>query len=124
MGFFIYIVYLATSAAMILWVGRTLHTHGQVFLLRNFKGNEVLAGAISHLMLAGFYLITFGLILVTLTWGHAPRTLDQGFEFLCIRQGSVILMLGIVHFIALQMLIDCQDLQVRADEKWADGVKA
>lgn len=123
MGFLTYVIYMATSTAMTLWVGRTLNTHGQVLLSGKFSGRETLAHAIGSLLLGGFYFVIFGIILVTISWGNAPRTFEQGIAFLTVRQGIVILVLGVVHFFAVDML-SSHDTQSSAEEKWADGVKS
>jgi hypothetical protein len=42
-----YLIYLAVSIALTIWVGRTLHKNGRVFLVDVFHGNEVLADSAS-----------------------------------------------------------------------------
>lgn len=125
----IYAAYLAISIAVTVWVGRTLHGNGRVFLVRNFRGNEPLADAVNHLLLVGFYLINFGFICLTLSCGDKPNTLEQGIEFLSVKQGTIILAIGVMHFFAMLVLTKCRDLAFIApapqqEEKWADGVKA
>lgn len=123
----IYAAYLLISIAITVWVGRTLHGNGRVFLVRNFRGNEPLADAINHLLLVGFYLINFGFICLTLSCGAKPSTLEQGIEFLSVKQGTIILAIGVMHFFAMLVLTKCRDIaftaQPPAEKKWADGVK-
>ena len=38
-----YLVYIAVSIALTVWVARTLHRNGRVFLVDVFHGNETLA---------------------------------------------------------------------------------
>ena len=38
-----YLAYLAISLALTVWVGRTLHKNGRVFLVDSFLGNSELA---------------------------------------------------------------------------------
>ena len=67
-----YLVYLAISLGLTLWVGRTLFRNGRVFLVDIFKGNTELADSVNHLLVVGFYLINFGYICLNLTALTAP----------------------------------------------------
>ena len=62
----IYSCYIAISVAMTIWVARTLHRNGRVFLVDAFRGSEALADAVNHLLVVGFYLVNFGYILLAL----------------------------------------------------------
>ena len=55
-----YALYLAISIALTVWVAKTLHKNGRLFLVDAFHGNEPLADSINHLLLVGFYLINVG----------------------------------------------------------------
>jgi hypothetical protein len=61
-----YITYLAISIALTVWVARTLHKNGRIFLVDSFHGNEPLADSVNHLLVVGFYLINIGY--VALAW--------------------------------------------------------
>ena len=49
-----YLAYLAISVALTVWVARTLHKNGRIFLVDSFHGNEKLADSINHLLVVGF----------------------------------------------------------------------
>jgi hypothetical protein len=51
-----YLVYLAISIGLTVWVARTLHRNGRIFLVDVFRGNEALADSVNHLLVVGFYL--------------------------------------------------------------------
>ena len=57
-----YLTYLAISMALTVWVARTLHTNGRIFLVDSFHGNEKLADSVNHLLVVGFYLINIGYV--------------------------------------------------------------
>ncbi len=57
-----YLVYLAISIALTVWVAQTLHKNGRVFLVDVFHGNEPLADSVNHLLVVGFYLIKLGYV--------------------------------------------------------------
>ena len=95
---YIYVAYTIISIAMTVWVARTLHKNGRVFLLEAFKGKEDMADSVNHLLVVGFYLINLGFILLYLRFGTKPETLVEGIEYIAIKIGVVLLVLGAMHF--------------------------
>lgn len=93
-----YIVYLTTSVALTIWVGRTLHRGGRVFLVDAFRGNEEIADSVNHLLVVGFYLLNIGYVTLALKYGDKPDTLRETFEFCSTKIGFVLVVLGAVHF--------------------------
>src|SRR5436190_9818985 len=75
-----YIAYLAISVALTVWVARTLHKNGRIFLVDSFHGNEQLADSINHLLVVGFYLINIGYVTLALKYGDKPVNLQEGLE--------------------------------------------
>ena len=94
----IYIFYTIISIAMTIWVARTLHKNGRIFLLEAFKDNEEMADAVNHLLVVGFYLMNFGFILLFLHYGVKPENLVEGIEYIATKVGIVLIALGITHF--------------------------
>ena len=95
---YIYIAYTIISIAMTIWVARTLHRNGRVFLLEAFKDREEMADSVNHLLVVGFYLINFGFILLYLRFGTKPETVVEGIEYIATKLGVVLLVLGAMHF--------------------------
>ena len=104
-----YIIYLAVSLLITMWVGTSLHKNGRVFLIENFHGSEALADSINHLLLVGFYLVNAGFITLALRYGHKPTTAEAMIEFLSTKIGLVILVLGMMHFFNIRGLIKFRD---------------
>lgn len=100
-GISTYLVYLAISIALTIWVARTLHKNGRVFLVDVFHGNENLADSVNHLLVVGFYLINFGYVSLALKLGYAVTTAQEGIEALSVKVGMVLLVLGGMHFFNL-----------------------
>ncbi|HXG68377.1 MAG TPA: hypothetical protein VNO70_25000 [Blastocatellia bacterium] len=96
-----YLLYLAISIALTVWVGRTLFKNGRVFLVDVFHGNEALADSVNHLLVVGFYLINFGYVCLALKLGYAVETVRAGIEALSWKVGLVLLVLGGMHFFNL-----------------------
>ena len=96
-----YFVYLAISIVATVWVARTLHRNGRVFLVEAFHGSEPLADSVNHLLVVGFYLINLGWVSVTLTTGGELDTLRAAIELVSGKIGVVLLVLGVMHFFNL-----------------------
>ena len=101
LGVSTYIVYLVISIALTIWVARTLHKNGRVFLVDVFHGNEALADSVNHLLVVGFYLINFGYVSLALKLGYVVNTAQEGIEALSVKVGMVLLVLGGMHFFNL-----------------------
>ena len=96
-----YLVYLAISIGLTVWVGRTLHSRGRVFIVDAAEGNETLADSINGLLVVGFYLLNFGFVSLALRYGAKPNSLSESIEFLATKVGLVLIVLGIMHFFNL-----------------------
>jgi len=96
-----YILYLVISVALTVWVARTLHKNGRLFLVDAFHGNEPLADSINHLLVVGFYLVNSGYVSLALKYGDKAADLQQLLEALSTKVGAVLLILGVMHFFNL-----------------------
>jgi hypothetical protein len=99
-----YLSYLAISIALTVWVARTLHKSGRVFLVDAFHGNTELADSVNHLLVVGFYLINVGYITVALKTTEALTTSREVIELESGKVGVVLLMLGAMHFFNIFVL--------------------
>lgn len=93
-----YAAYVALSVAVTVWVARTLHRSGRVFLLDVFAGNIPLADAVNHLLVVGFCLVNFGYVSLMLRARDAIGTPEAAVEALSWKIGLVLLVLGAMHF--------------------------
>ena len=96
-----YGAYILISVLLTIWVARTLHKNGRVFLIEVFNGDEPLADSVNHLLVVGFYLINFGYVTLALKIGDIIENLQQGIEALSYKVGLVLLVLGAMHFFNL-----------------------
>ena len=96
-----YATYLAISIAVTVWVARTLHKNGRVFLVDAFHGNEPLADSVNHLLVVGFYLVNIGFVSLALKFGIRPTDASEAMEVLSAKLGWVLLILGAMHFFNL-----------------------
>jgi hypothetical protein len=96
-----YAAYLIISIFLTVWVARTLHKNGRVFLVEVFGGDEALADSVNHLLVVGFYLINLGYVTLALKIGDEIDGTQQGIEALSYKIGLVLLVLGGMHFFNL-----------------------
>ena len=96
-----YLIYLAISIALTIWVAKTLHKNGRIFLVDVFHGNEALADSVNHLLVVGFYLINFGYVSMALKLGYEIANPKEGIEALSVKVGMVLIVLGVMHFFNL-----------------------
>jgi hypothetical protein len=96
-----YAAYLTISIAVTVWVARTLHKNGRIFLVDAFHGNQPLADSVNHLLVVGFYLVNVGFVALALKFGIRPTEVPEAVEALSTKIGWVLLILGAMHFFNL-----------------------
>src|SRR6266852_8581929 len=96
-----YFAYLAISLGVTIWVARTLHRNGRIFLVDAFHGNVELADSVNHLLVVGFYLINIGFVSLALKTAATINTSRAAIELLSDKMGMVLLILGGMHFFNL-----------------------
>src|ERR1043165_6167330 len=96
-----YLAYLLISIALTVWVAKTLHKNGRIFLVDSFHGNHELADSINHLLVVGFYLINIGYVALALRHGGTASDAQTSLEILSTKVGWVLLILGFMHFFNL-----------------------
>ena len=96
-----YVAYLLISIALTVWVARTLHKNGRVFLIDSFGGRATLADSVNQLLVVGFYLINIGFVVFALKESRRPQDLAETIEALSTKVGLVLLVLGFMHFFNL-----------------------
>lgn len=96
-----YSIYLLISVTLTIWVARTLHKRGAIFLVDSFHGNAELAASVNHLLVVGFYLINIGFVSLALKTGAVITTSRAAIEMLSDKMGMVMLILGGMHFFNL-----------------------
>ncbi|WP_030806536.1 hypothetical protein [Streptomyces sp. NRRL F-2799] len=92
-----YVIYLAVSIGLTIWVARTLSRNGRVFLADVLHGNEKLADAVNHLLVVGFYLVNLGFVTLYLSDDGTIEDTRGIFETLSAKLGVVLLVLGAMH---------------------------
>lgn len=96
-----YAIYLLVSVALTVWVAKTLHKNGRIFLVDSFGGNEPLADSVNHLLVVGFYLMNIGYVTLALKYGVEIANPREAIETFSTKIGMVLMVLGIMHFFNL-----------------------
>lgn len=93
-----YATYVVVTVTLTIWVAKTLHGNGRIFLVDAFHGNEAMADAVNKLLVVGFYLINFGFVALFLRFGEKPVDTITGIEYIATKVGVVLVVLGAMHF--------------------------
>ena len=111
-----YLAYLAVSIVVTVWVARTLHKNGRIFLVDSFNGNEPMADSVNHLLVVGFYLINVGAVALALKYGEPATNAQEAIEYLSTKLGLVLVILGVIHFFNLFVFSKMRKRAVRGQE--------
>ena len=98
-----YLIYIAASIFLTVWVGDTLFRNGRPFLVSVFK-EDGLADSVNRLLVVGFYLVNFGAAALLINTGGSPPTVTDMVKQTVTRIGAVLLVLGLMHFNNLMVL--------------------
>lgn len=96
-----YAAYIILSVGITIWVATTLSRNGQLFLINVFDGKKELASSVNHLLVVGFYLINLGFVSLGLKLGYDVASCREAIEALSLKEGTVLLTLGVMHFFNL-----------------------
>jgi hypothetical protein len=93
-----YLIYLAVTIPVTVWVARALHRYGEVFLDDVFGGDSHLAHAVNQLLVIGFYLLNLGYVSLFMTSHGSVGDTRRVFEVLSVKVGAVAIVVGLIHF--------------------------
>ena len=100
-----YASYFGLCAALIFWLGWTLHRAGSVFLSDAFGGNATLVRAVAHLLDVGFYLVSIGFVGVSYqTFWQQINSYEMVAQAVSAKVGGFLLLLGFAHLFNLLLL--------------------
>ena len=93
-----YTLYLLIAVPLTIWVAKTLHKNGRIFLVKCFRDDEEMADSVNHLLVVGFYLVNIGFVALYLKVTQVVMNAQDVFEALATKMGVVLLVLGAMHF--------------------------
>ncbi len=95
-----YLAYVVICVGVTIWVASTLRRHGTAFLIREESERER-TDSLVHLLIVGFYLVNLGIISFMLRMENRVTDVQTGFELLSTKIGTVLVILGAMHFLIL-----------------------
>ena len=93
-----YLLYFLFTVPLTIWVARTLHRHGEVFLVDVFHGDDRLAHAVNQLLVIGFYMLNLGYVALFMTSARTVQDSRALLEVLSRKVGGAAIVIGLVHF--------------------------
>ncbi len=108
-----YALYLLIAIPITIWVARTLHRNGRVFLIQSFNGDAEMADSVNHLLVVGFYLVNIGFVTLFLKLDFMVDGVTGIFEALSHKLGIALLVLGAMHFFNLALFSKARKEGVR-----------
>lgn len=115
-----YLIYLVLSIAITVWVARSLHRNGRIFLVDSFGGNANLADSVNHLLVVGFYLVNLGFVTLALKYRAQAESVQEGVETLCTKIGMVLLVLGVIHLANVMIFSQMRTRALKSQERKAE----
>lgn len=100
---FAYILYLLLALVVVLIVGRILFRNGRFYLVEIF-GEEHTADLVNRFLFTGYFLVNAGGAFRCL---HKTEDFDSYLrvvEYVCVNQGQLLLLLGLMHAFNLAVL--------------------
>src|SRR3954464_3974787 len=92
-----YLLYLAITVPLTIWVGRALKRHGEVFLVDVFAGDDRLAPSVEQPLVIRFFLLNFGFLSNFMASSAEIMTGRELMELLSRKVGGVALAIGFIH---------------------------
>jgi hypothetical protein len=99
-----YCIYAPITFYITIWVGRELHKTGRFFVCEMTGNNNTLADAINNSLLVGYYLLNLGYITIMINSWEEISTFTETLILLCNRVGTIVLTLGIIHYLNMLTL--------------------
>lgn len=94
-----YLIYLAVTVPLVVYVASTLSRNGAIFLRTVFHGNDELAASVNQLLFVGFYLLNLGYVALFLRSNETVTNARGVVELVSVKVGYVAIVLGIVHLL-------------------------
>ncbi|MDQ3049154.1 MAG: hypothetical protein M3R27_16535 [Bacteroidota bacterium] len=94
---FTYGIYLLITIILVLYVGAVLFKNGRPFLINTFSGDVTLADALNKVLLAGYYLVNTGYVILALKVWETVESPLQMYNVLSYKTGCITIALGCMH---------------------------
>jgi hypothetical protein len=100
-----YLLYLAATLLLILWIGTTLYRNGKPFVIMCLGGNLQVAISVNKMLLTGYYLVNIGYAVYNLKIWEEVRGWLALLDAVGSKIGFILLLLGAMHIINVLALL-------------------
>jgi hypothetical protein len=94
-----YLLYLAITVPLAVWVARTLFHHGKRFLIDVFDGDEGMADSVNTLLVIGFTLMNLGFIALAMATDDAVEGGRGITELVASKVGLAVIVIAVIHLV-------------------------
>ena len=99
-----YLIYLALTIFIIVYVGKIFHKNGRIFILALFRHDVAMTDKVNNLLLLAYYLFNIGYAFVTLQHWEKVVNLPALVSSISENMGILIFILAITHYINMGLI--------------------
>jgi hypothetical protein len=99
-----YIVYLALTVLVIVYVGKLFYRNGRVFILALMKDDAVATDRLNHILLVAYYLFNIGYALVKLRLWQKVENLEMLVSSIASHMSLLIFILASTHYLNMWLI--------------------
>jgi hypothetical protein len=100
-----YLLFFPITTVIAVWVARTAHKNGEVWLMDIFGNDHRLVRAINDTLLIGCYVLNIGYIAIVLSTWMPVVTMDQMMATLTTRTALIVVTLAFLHYTNIGVLL-------------------
>ena len=105
-----FVLYLVVAGNTTYFLGRSLYSNGEYFLVAIFASRHAIVQPLNKVLLAGFYLVNVGFVLLFFTQRNDLSGFLPCLEFLSEKLGMVYLVLGSMHIFNILLFMTIEKI--------------
>ncbi|MDQ3100900.1 MAG: hypothetical protein M3R08_05910 [Bacteroidota bacterium] len=99
-----YLIFFPAMAALAIWVARTAHRNGEIWLMSIFQ-DAVFVHAVNNILLIGCYVLNIGYVAIVLAQWEPIDSADRMLSVLSLRFALIAGTLAILHYVNITALL-------------------
>ncbi|MBI3135446.1 MAG: hypothetical protein HYZ14_12290 [Bacteroidetes bacterium] len=100
-----YLLFLTAMSIITVHLGRVFYKNGAVYIHMLLPQDPHLVASINKLLLAGYYLLNLGYVVMNIAFWSPVETVEQMCSTLFFKAGTLILFLALMHYLNLFWLL-------------------
>lgn len=93
-----YCIYSLITIFIIYKVGKLCYTHGRVFILQLFEGDESVTDTTNNILLMAYYLFNVGYAIIQFSYWVKVNNLAELISSIAMKSGVLIIILAVTHY--------------------------